>query len=53
MRLSSKAEEQFTPGMCESVMINNKLFPHLYDPFYERKEVKSNMIKIVNNHRRE
>jgi len=39
--------------MCETVMTNNKLFPHLYDPFYDRKDVKKSMLKIVSNHRRD
>lgn len=35
-------------GRIESILINNKYFPHLYDPYYERSDVKANLISILN-----
>ena len=53
LRLSSKPEEQFTSGKIQQILENNKYFPHLYDPYYDRKDVKAGFIKILDKERQE
>ena len=32
----------------KSILENNKYFPHLYDPYYDRKDIKKNLYSILN-----
>ena len=52
-RLSSNPDDEITAEKAETILSNNKLFPHLYEPFYERKDVKSKLTKFAAKHRRE
>ena len=47
LRLSSKEDQDMGPAKIRSIMENNKLFPHLYDPYYERKDIKANLMSIL------
>jgi hypothetical protein len=48
LRLSSKPEEQMTGDKCKTILENNKYFPHLYDPYYDRKDVKERLNRVLN-----
>ena len=47
MRISSKDDTKMTPEQCESWLVNNRLFPHLYNPYFEQKDVKRNLVSIL------
>ena len=47
LRLSSKTEEQLTGSKIKTILENNKYFPHLYDPYYDRKDVKQGLLKVL------
>ena len=49
MRLSSKPEEQYSPEQCEAWLVNNRLFPHLFNPYFEQKDMRAKMRSIVNS----
>lgn len=53
LRLSSKTEEQLTGSKIKTILENNKYFPHLYDPYYDRKDVKHGLLKVLDQERRE
>lgn len=36
-----------SPEKVQSILDNNQFFPHLYEPYYERKDVKSNLMSIL------
>jgi len=39
-RLSSKDDQELTAQKMINILENNKYFPHLYDPYFDRKDVK-------------
>lgn len=47
LRLSSKEEEQMNVQKIKSILDNNKFFPHLYDPYYDRKDIKKNLYTVI------
>ena len=47
LRLSSKEDQEMGPEKIRSIIQNNKYFPHLYDPYYERKDIKANLMNIL------
>ena len=52
LRLSSKPGEQMTGDKCKSILENNKYFPHLYDPYYDRKDVKDMLHRVLESEKR-
>ena len=49
LRLSSKPEEVMTVEKCTTILENNRFFPHLYDPYYDRKDVKARLNRVLKN----
>jgi hypothetical protein len=47
LRLSSKEGEDLGVAKIKSILQNNKYFPHLYDPYFERKDIKANLLNIL------
>ena len=47
LRSSSLEDQDMTPAKIESILVNNKYFPHLYDPYYDRSDVKSHLIEYL------
>lgn len=47
LRLSSKEEEEMTTNKIKQILENNKFFPHLYDPYYDRQDVKKGLMKVL------
>jgi hypothetical protein len=41
-----------TTTKITTILENNKFFPHLYDPYYDRRDVKAGLIKVLNQERR-
>jgi len=52
LRLSSKPEEQMTSSKIKTILDNNRFFPHLYDPYYDRKDVKKGLLRVLDAERR-
>lgn len=44
-RLSSKQEHELSEMKMINILENNKFFPHLYEPYFDRKDVKNNLVK--------
>jgi len=40
MSSSRYDDEHLSPDKIEEILSNNKYFPHLYEPYYDRKDVK-------------
>ena len=47
IRLSSKENEEMGVAKIKTILQNNKYFPHLYDPYFERKDIKANLLNIL------
>ena len=47
LRLSSKEGEELGVAKIKTILQNNKYFPHLYDPYFERKDIKANLLNIL------
>ena len=47
LRLSSKEGEELGVAKIKTILQNNKYFPHLYDPYFERKDIKANLVSIL------
>ena len=47
LRLSSNEAQHMSAAKIKSILENNKYFPHLYDPYYDRKDIKKNLHKVI------
>lgn len=41
-----------TSSKIKTILENNKFFPHLYDPYYDRKDVQAGLMKVIDEERR-
>jgi len=41
-----------TSSKIKTILENNKFFPHLYDPYYDRKDVKQGLLRVLDEERR-
>lgn len=47
LRSSSAEDQEMSAEKIEAILVNNKYFPHLYDPYYDRSDVKSHMLEML------
>ena len=46
-RRSSKEDQDMTPERIINILENNKIFHHLYDPYYDQKDVRNDLAQTL------